>query len=116
MKIISLTNAQIAIGLRLGGIRECHVINNPEEAKEKLLELSEDREAGILLVDDGIARLHHEVIDEIRTRKGVFPIIVEIQTHARQEAAKGTDPLRNLIKRAIGVDISSDQPQTKPKI
>ena len=111
MKIVSLTNAQVAQGLRLGGIKECHVISNPEEAGEKLLELSEDSDTGILIVDDDIARLHHKLIDNIRANKRTFPIIVEIQSVSRKEAAEGIDPLKDLIKRAIGVDISAEKDQ-----
>ncbi|NHJ49769.1 MAG: hypothetical protein FK733_18400 [Asgard group archaeon] len=111
MKIVSLTNAQVAMGLRLGGIKECYVIENPEQAGEKLLELSEDQDTGILIIDDDVARLHHSLIDSIRANKRTFPIIVEIQAVTRQKAAEGIDPLKDLIKRAIGVDISTEKDQ-----
>jgi vacuolar-type H+-ATPase subunit F/Vma7 len=113
MKIVSLTNAQVAMGLRLGGLKECYVIENPEQAGEKLLELSQDDDTGILIVDDDIARMHHKLIDDIRASKRTFPIIVEIQTVARKEAVEGIDPLKDLIKRAIGVDITAEKDDTK---
>ncbi|NHJ39223.1 MAG: hypothetical protein FK731_04260 [Asgard group archaeon] len=117
MKIVSLTNAEVAQGLRLGGIKECHVVSNPEDAGEKLLELSGDSDTGILIVDDDIARLHHKLIDTIRADKRTFPIIVEIQSVIRKEATEGIDPLKDLIKRAIGVDITAEKDQINaPKI
>jgi vacuolar-type H+-ATPase subunit F/Vma7 len=117
MKIVSLTNAQVAMGLRLGGIKECYVAENPEDAGEKLLELSEDESTGILIIDDDIARLHHKLIDSIRAGKRTFPIIVEIQSVSRKSAAEGIDPLKDLIKRAIGVDISAEKDQQEaPKL
>jgi len=111
MKIVSMTSSEIAMGLRLGGLKECHIIDNPEECEDLLIELSQDTDTGILLVDDGIARIHHRLIDQIRASKKTFPIIVEIQTTAKTEAGEGIDPLKDLIKRAIGVDISADKDQ-----
>ena len=111
MKIVSMTSAEIAMGLRLGGLKDCHVVENPEECDDLLIELSQDTNIGILLVDDGIARIHHKLIDQIRANKKTFPIIVEIQTTAKTEAGEGIDPLKDLIKRAIGVDISAEKEQ-----
>ncbi|NHJ33442.1 MAG: V-type ATP synthase subunit F [Asgard group archaeon] len=118
MKIVSLTKVEVSMGLRLGGLKECHIIENPEQAGEKILELSQDPEIGILIVDDDIARLHHDLIDEIRSGKKTFPIIVEIRTSDKKEVAEGIDPLTDLIKRAIGVDISAekDQESQPPKL
>ena len=116
MKIVSLTNAEVAMGLRLGGIKECHVVENPEDAATTLQTLSSDQNIGIIIVDDEIARINHKLIDEIRSRKKAFPIIVEIQTRERKELAEGIDPLKNLIKRAIGVDISTEKGKSAPKI
>ncbi|MBN1329823.1 MAG: hypothetical protein JXA54_10145 [Candidatus Heimdallarchaeota archaeon] len=114
MKIVSLTNPQIAMGLRLGGLKECHTISNPDEAGERLLELSKDPETGIIIIDDDIARLHHKLIDNIRSGKRTFPIIVEIQSTEKKEIAEGVDPLKDLIKRAIGVDISANKGEGIP--
>ena len=115
MKIVSLTNSQVATGLRLGGLKECYTIENPELAAEQLVALVSDPETGILIVEDTIARLHHELIVTIRKRKGVFPIIVEIQTEIHPEMGKGQDPLKDLIKRAIGVDISTEKDSSPSK-
>lgn len=114
MKIVSLTNAQTAMGLRLGGLKECHVVDNPEEGGNMLIELSNDPDTGILLVDDAIARLNHKLIDEIRASNKTFPIIVEIQTSTKLEAGEGADPLKDLIKRAIGVDITAEKGSESP--
>lgn len=119
MKIVSLTNAQVAMGLRLGGLKECYIVENPEKCGEKLLELSADSDTGILIVDDNIARLHHKLIDDIRANNKTFPIIVEIQTTSRKKEVEGIDPLKDLIKRAIGVDISAEkgeESKVTPKI
>jgi V/A-type H+-transporting ATPase subunit F len=118
MKIVSLTNADLSMGLRLGGLKECYIIESPEQAAEKILELTQDPNIGILIIDDEIARLHHDLIDEIRSGKKTFPIIVEIRTSDRKGVAEGADPLTDLIKRAIGVDISADKDQgsQQPKI
>jgi V/A-type H+-transporting ATPase subunit F len=118
MKIVSLTNADVSMGLRLGGLKECYIIESPEQAAEKILELSQNPEIGILIVDDEMARLHHDLIDEIRSSKRTFPIIVEIRTSDKKAVTEGVDPLTDLIKRAIGVDISAekDQETETPKI
>ena len=114
MKIVSLTRAETALGLRLGGLKETYVVEDPNEAADKLLELTADTETGILIVDDEIARLNHKLIDDIRASNKTFPIIVEIQTRERTKAIEGVDPLANLIKRAIGVDITAEKGQ-EPK-
>ena len=113
MKIVSLTNAQVAMGLRLGGVKECHIAQNPETCKDTLLELSSNPDIGILIIDDDIARLNHKLIDDIRANNKAFPIIVEIRTESKTEASEGSDPLKDLIKRAIGVDISTRKDQEK---
>ncbi|MFW9924376.1 MAG: V-type ATP synthase subunit F [Candidatus Thorarchaeota archaeon] len=115
MKIVSLTNAEVAMGLRLGGLKECYIVTNPEMCDDTLLELSEDPETGILIVDEFIARLHHKLIDDIRARNKTFPIIVEIKAGDQKESFEGIDPLKDLIKRAIGVDISAEKVQTSPE-
>lgn len=111
MKIVSLTRAETAMGLRLGGLKETYIIENSKEAADKLLELTTDTETGILIVDDEIARMNHKLIDDIRASNKTFPIIVEIQTRERTEVVEGVDPLANLIKRAIGVDITAEKSQ-----
>lgn len=118
MKIVSLTKADLSMGLRLGGLKECYIIENPEQAGERILELAQDPEIGILIVDDDIARMHHELIDDIRSGKKTFPIIVEIRTSDKKKVTEGVDPLTDLIKRAIGVDISADKDKESqpPKI
>ena len=109
MKIVSLTNAEVAMGLRLGGLKECFIAENSADTTDKLLELAADIDTGILIVDDDIARKNHKIIDDIRSGKQTFPIIVEIRTHDRTTAAEGVDPLKDLIIRAIGVDISAQK-------
>ncbi|MHA1628916.1 MAG: V-type ATP synthase subunit F [Candidatus Heimdallarchaeota archaeon] len=116
MKIVSLTNAEVAMGLRLGGIKECHIVDDPTKATEKLRELSLDPETGILIVDDEIARLNHKLIDEVRANKKAFPIIVELQSKERKGVVEGVDPLKDLIKRAIGVDISAAKSEEESKL
>lgn len=113
MKIVSLTNAQVAMGLRFGGVKECHIAQNPENCKEILLELSSNPDIGILILDEDIARLNHKLISEIRSNNKTFPIIVEIRTESKTETTEGSDPLKDLIKRAIGVDISVGKEQEK---
>ncbi len=115
MKIVSLTKADVSMGLRLGGLKECYIIESPEQAGERILELTQDPEIGILIVEDEIARLHHDLIDDFRSSKKTFPIIVEIRTSDKKEVAEGIDPLTDLIKRAIGVDISAEKnKESKP--
>ncbi len=115
MKIVSLTNAEVSMGLRLGGLKECYIIESSEQAAEKIMELSQNPEIGILIIDDEIARLHHDLIDEIRSGNKTFPIIVEIRTSDKKGVTEGVDPLTDLIKRAIGVDISAEKGQeTQP--
>lgn len=118
MKIVSLTNADVSMGLRLGGLKDCYIIESPEQAAERIMELTQDPDIGILIIDDEIARLHHDLIDDIRSGKKTFPIIVEIRTSDKKGVAEGVDPLTDLIKRAIGVDISAekDQESQQPKI
>ena len=118
MKIVSLTKADLSMGLRLGGLKECSIIESPEQAGERILELSQDPEIGILIVDDEIARMHHDLIDDIRSGKKTFPIIVEIRTSDKKKVTEGIDPLADLIKRAIGVDISAskDKESQSPKV
>ncbi|MEK6978345.1 MAG: V-type ATP synthase subunit F [Candidatus Hydrothermarchaeota archaeon] len=103
MKISVLGDATTVTGFRLAGIRDAYEVSAPKEAVGLLRELVGDKEMGLVIVTERIA-------DEIRaemegiTEGRITPLIVEIPDR-EGPMAKKVDPIKELIKRAVGVEI-----------
>ncbi len=75
MVCVSKSN-DIAVGLRLAGI-QTFVINDKQEIKEKIMELSKDSNVGILNVTEEIYELAKEELEKISNEQEL-PLIVKI--------------------------------------
>ncbi|WEU41021.1 MAG: V-type ATP synthase subunit F [Candidatus Odinarchaeum yellowstonii] len=102
MKITAVADEDTVLGLKLAGVNETYIVNTPLEAESKIRELSTRSDVGLIIITEQLGSKIRKLIQDI-IRKGV-PIILEIpdKTGALKEAE---DPIRELVKKAVGVDI-----------
>ncbi len=88
-------------GFKLGGIDKVHSVENPEEAKKAINDLI-NQGTSIIITTEKIGDELREFIDRV-TKNKTLPIIVEIPDKTGPIKRK-TDPIRELVKRAIGIE------------
>ena len=104
MKIVVVADEDTVTGLKLAGIDEGYGVESPEDAKTILLTLSERKDIGLIITTEKIGdnEAVRSVIAQITEKE--FPIVIEIQDkHGPMK--REIDPIRALIKRAVGVDL-----------
>lgn len=100
MKIAVFGDRHTVLGFSLAGI-EGKVAG--ENAKETLSEFMRNEELGVLIITTGVAEnLRTEV--EYWKRQKNLPIVVEIPEFGKEVKE---DRIRNLIKRAVGMEIKA---------
>lgn len=96
MEIAVLGSEDFVLGFRLAGLRRALIISSDEEYAQKLEELMEDENVGIVAVDSAdLARLNP--IQRRKTLDSIRPVVIPI---GRDES-----DLREKVKRAIGIDL-----------
>ncbi|MHC1565761.1 MAG: V-type ATP synthase subunit F [Candidatus Syntropharchaeales archaeon] len=105
LDIAVIADPDTATGFRLAGVTRTWDVSDPADALPILDELFSDEACGIIITTERIADNIRERIDEINEKKkGITPIIVEVPD--KQGAmVREIDPLRELIKKAIGVEM-----------
>ena len=105
MKIGVIGDVETVIGFGLAGVGQSYPVATPEEAKEAFKEATdEDMELGILIITEEIADWLGNDLSYWRRQNMLFPIIVEIPDKTGPKARR--DPIKRLIMRAFGVDIT----------
>lgn len=104
-KLIVLTDPDNADGFRLAGV-DVQVIDHPDRIRERLNELLDDEDSGIIAVNEQLMA----AVDE-RTQKKIDSIYrpLVISLPIKETLAFGEDHrayLARLIRRAIGFDIT----------
>ncbi|MEM2110048.1 MAG: V-type ATP synthase subunit F [Candidatus Odinarchaeota archaeon] len=102
MKITVVADEDTVLGLKLAGVNETYTVTSPVEAENKIRELAERPDVGLIIITEQIGVKIRKLINDI-IRKGI-PIILEIPD--KTGPMKGVeDPIRELVKKAVGVDI-----------
>jgi len=103
MKVCVIGDANTVTGFRLGGLGECYEVTHRIEALDVFRDLARDAEVGLIIITEKIA---DEIRDEIPAliRDKVTPVVVEIPDKEGHLETK-VDPIRELIKQAVGVEI-----------
>lgn len=77
MRMVCISNSNdITVGLRLSGVQS-FFIKDKEEIKNKIKEVSEDEDVGILNVTESVYEIAKDELDEIQNTKNL-PLIVKI--------------------------------------
>ena len=105
LKITYLGNSLLNVGFRIAGIADSSVVSSTHDAEAKLRELFEKNDTGIIIMTSSVRRMvkDRRLNDLIQT--SMLPTVIEIPEANEQV---GEDDLRNLIMRAIGIDITKN--------
>lgn len=103
MKVGVVADEDTVTGFRLAGVRVGYPVDKPEEALEKIRELAHNKEVGIIIVTERIMEKIRGEVENILGER-TFPLVVEIPDKGGK-IEKRVDPLNELVRRAVGVDI-----------
>jgi vacuolar-type H+-ATPase subunit F/Vma7 len=99
MRVTAVGDEETCLWLQLSGIGQVYSVANPEEASPILDDLlNRSEEIAIILVTPEVAEANADLVK--RSLQQLYPIILELPTKEREK-----DPLRDLIRTAVGVDI-----------
>jgi V/A-type H+-transporting ATPase subunit F len=101
-KIAIIGDQDTVTGFMLGGIKDGYPVDNMEEAGKTLDNLVR-KDYSIIITTEKIGDGLREKIDNL-TSERALPMIIEIPDKTGS-IERETDPLRELIKRVIGVEM-----------
>ncbi|MHA1754550.1 MAG: V-type ATP synthase subunit F [Candidatus Odinarchaeia archaeon] len=102
MEIAVIGDEDTVLGLKLAGVNQGYIIEDPLEAEKKISELKYQRKVGLIIITEQLAAKIKQLIKNI-IKEG-FPIIIEIPDK-KGPLREEEDPIRELIRKAVGVDI-----------
>lgn len=106
MKIAVVADEDTVLGLKLAGVNEAFIVNSPDEAEREVRTLSERSDIGLIIITEQIGSRIRKAISDV-IKKGI-PIILEIPD--KTGPLRGAeDPIRELVKKAVGVDVKIGQ-------
>ncbi|MDD6275588.1 MAG: V-type ATP synthase subunit F [Clostridia bacterium] len=93
-------NSDTAVGLRLAGVESC-MADEADKVEEKLAELADDSDIGIILINETLCSRCQNVVTQFRKTHSL-PLLVEIP----DSESKGTgDSISAYVREAVGVKI-----------
>ncbi len=101
-KVAIIADPDTVTGFMLGGIKEGYPVENMEEAGNTLDDLIR-KDYSIIITTEKIGDEFREKINNL-TSERALPMIIEIPDKTGS-IERETDPLRELIKRVIGVEM-----------
>ncbi len=107
MKVSVIADRDSVMGFALAGIKNLYAVDNREEAKNALAEVMQNPDMGVVIITERYALYLQEDIRRWREEKPLYPLIVQIQD--KKGEIEREDPIRILIKRAVGLDIKTSE-------
>lgn len=108
-KVVVVGKKDMATGFSLAGVDETYVPADDYETEKRLEKLLESSDVGVILLSESLAEEVREELKKLKNKKkdSLYPLIIEIPD---KEGAmeKREDPLQEKIKRAVGVDITTE--------
>lgn len=101
METVIIGDQHTATAFRLAGIKRIYGI---EDGKENLKKILLDESVGVLIVTEKFAEDNRKFVDDHRLSKKMTPIVVEVPDVAGP-VKREIDPIKELIRRAIGAEI-----------
>jgi V/A-type H+-transporting ATPase subunit F len=103
MKIAAIADTDTVIGLRLAGVKDSYSVETPEQAEQALRKVSQDQNVGLIILTEKLADKIRQTITEFTSQRTV-PVVVEIPDKRGAEAGR-RDPLMDMIRRAVGIEL-----------
>ncbi len=102
MRIIVVGDRDMVNGFQLAGIKDTYEAEDPWRVKEILNDVKDMSDVAVVIISRRIAHEIRDYINEWKKEKSIYPIILEIPDKKEVEVE---DPMRDLVRRAIGIDI-----------
>ena len=103
MKVAAIADSDTIIGLRLAGVKLSFPVETPEQAEEALSRVLQDQSVGLIIFTEKVADKMRDTITDVRSQRTV-PIIVEIPDKRGAQLGR-RDPLMDMIRRAVGIEL-----------
>ena len=107
MKIAVIADKDTTLGFALTGIKDLYAVDNREDAKSALAAVMRNSEIGVVIITERYAHSLREDISRFREEHPLYPLLVEVADKKGKMTRE--DPIRLLIKRAVGLDIKADE-------
>ena len=106
MDIVVIGDEDTRTGFKLSGVTRTYP---GEEIKTQLTEMLQDDSIGIIMITERYAEENKEVLSRAKKdKKRLTPVIVEIPD-GTGPITRETDPLQELIRRALGAQIAEEE-------
>ena len=102
MEVVVIGEQNTITGFNLAGVKRTYL---PDEGKENLKSILTEDGVGVLILTEQFAEDNRKAIEDHQESKRVTPIIVEVPD-VTGPVEREIDPIRELIRRAIGADVS----------
>ncbi len=102
-KIAVIADEDVASIFRLTGVKDSYVVEHPKQAEELLLNLVKREDLSLVVITERIAEKIETTISQI-SAKQKYPLIVTVPD-TKGPITKRVEPLREIIKGAIGIEI-----------
>jgi len=102
MRIIVVGDRDMVNGFQLAGIKDTYEAEDTWRVKEILNDVKDMSDVAVVIISRRIAHEIRDYINEWKKEKSIYPIILEIPDKKEVEVE---DPMRDLVRRAIGIDI-----------
>lgn len=102
-KIAVIADIDTVSCFKLAGVKNCYPVKDAKEAEKRLFELSKNPDVAIIVLTERVAEGVQYSIEKI-AREQIYPIILAIPDKKGPMERK-VDPIAQLIKRTIGVEV-----------
>lgn len=101
MKVIVVGDEDTVVGFKLAGVNEGYVVKTGREVEEVVTKALRDEEVAVMIVTEEVVDLAPQAFEQLYAKPR--PVVVEVPTKAGSKRV--VDPIRELIRRAIGVEV-----------
>jgi len=103
MELVVIADEHSATAFRLAGVQRVY---DAGSAQENLPALLAEETVGLVIVTERVADENRKTIDDHKASKRITPIVVEVPD-VQGPIDREVDPIRELIRRAIGADVTA---------
>ncbi|MBE0430611.1 MAG: V-type ATP synthase subunit F [Dehalococcoidia bacterium] len=109
MDIGVIGDEELVNALRLAGISKHYMMDESHDladsVRKALTELLADPDVGIVIILENYAQRVQDLVDQVRKRKGVTPVIVEVPSKSGTMYPNVRDYYRTRIRQSIGFEV-----------
>ena len=109
LSIAVIGDEDLVNGLRLAGIRKYYVIQDNQassgEVRSVLTELMEDRDIGIIVIQEDYAEHVDDMVEQLKQRRQTIPVVLEVPSKFGTKYHDIAAHYKAYIRGSIGFDV-----------